>query len=230
MKRRLKTEMLTRKQLTGQKKPGARTGSVGVQANFEDPEEEASKEFEESLMKLASFSKNRIKYEDFTAKDKFNILDLFVNNEKTLVKIYEALFPHRAKNLMPKVGSQASSGLSTDRTVGRYGYHSGVAPQETHSGTNPHLLQFATPGSKIQLHTQATPTPTLLMSPSGGSVQKPNPIYGSSLYKGKFNKNDSGAAATTMVSIHQSPREGGFNQDSDLMLPSIVLGTQSSLR
>lgn len=57
----------------------------------------ASKDFEDSLMKLASFAKGRIKYEDFTQRDKFNILDLFVNNEKTLVKIYEALFPHRAQ-------------------------------------------------------------------------------------------------------------------------------------
>lgn len=47
-------------------------------------------------MKLASFAKARIRLEDFTSKDKFNILDLFVNNEKTLIKIYEALFPHRA--------------------------------------------------------------------------------------------------------------------------------------
>ena len=29
-------------------------------------------------------------------RDKCNLLDLFVNNEKTLLKIYEALFPHRA--------------------------------------------------------------------------------------------------------------------------------------
>ncbi len=137
MKRRLKSEMVARKQAVS-KKRGGRTGSVGVQATFDDPEEEASREFEESLMKLASFAKGKIKYEDFTSKDKFNILDLFVNNEKTLVKIYEALFPHRAKNILPNVSSQ-SSGLTTDRTVGRYGYHSGVAPPETHA-TNPHLL------------------------------------------------------------------------------------------
>jgi hypothetical protein len=31
-------------------------------------------------------------------RDKCNLLDLFVNNEKTLLKIYEALFPHRAGN------------------------------------------------------------------------------------------------------------------------------------
>ena len=58
-------------------------------------------------MRLAAYAKGRIRYEDFTSKDKFNILDLFVNNEKTLIKIYEALFPHRAGaksiNLGPSV-------------------------------------------------------------------------------------------------------------------------------
>lgn len=52
-------------------------------------------------MRLAAFAKGRIKYEDFTGKDKFNILDLFVNNEKTLLKIYEALFPHRVPGKSP---------------------------------------------------------------------------------------------------------------------------------
>jgi hypothetical protein len=37
-----------------------------------------------------------VKLSDFTVRDKCNLLDLFVNNEKTLLKIYEALFPHRA--------------------------------------------------------------------------------------------------------------------------------------
>lgn len=46
-------------------------------------------------MKLANLAKNRIKINDFTSADRFNIIDLFVNNEKTLVKMYEALFPHR---------------------------------------------------------------------------------------------------------------------------------------
>lgn len=39
-----------------------------------------------------------MKLSDFTVRDKCNLLDLFVNNEKTLLKIYEALFPHRAAN------------------------------------------------------------------------------------------------------------------------------------
>lgn len=86
-------------------------------------------------MKLASFAKGRIKYEDFTSRDKFNILDLFVNNEKTLVKIYEALFPHRAgpnkgpgggSSLLGQAVSLTSSTSTMDKTIGRYGYHSGV--------------------------------------------------------------------------------------------------------
>lgn len=115
MKRRLKNEITAR----GKKSTAAQ-------------EEENSKEFEDSLMKLASFAKGRIKYEDFNSKDKFNILDLFVNNEKTLVKIYEALFPHRANgqpnrnNLLGSVAS-ASSTSTADKTIGRYGYHSGIA-------------------------------------------------------------------------------------------------------
>ena len=47
-------------------------------------------------MRLAQLSKGRVKVEDFTGRDKYHLLDLFVNNERTLLKIYEALFPHRA--------------------------------------------------------------------------------------------------------------------------------------
>lgn len=88
MKRRIKNEVSARRG----------TKSTLTKGEIQDTiEDQASKEFEESLMKLASFAKNRIKFDDFTAKDKFNLLDLFVNNEKTLVKIYEALFPPKQK-------------------------------------------------------------------------------------------------------------------------------------
>jgi hypothetical protein len=87
MKRRIKNEVNVRRGAKSTITKGDNLGDNG--------EDIASKEFEESLMKLASFAKNRIKFDDFTAKDKFNLLDLFVNNEKTLVKIYEALFPPR---------------------------------------------------------------------------------------------------------------------------------------
>ncbi len=45
-------------------------------------------------------AKSRVRLVDFTQKDKYHLLDLFVNNEKTLLKIYEALFPHRTQNLL----------------------------------------------------------------------------------------------------------------------------------
>ena len=79
MKRRLKNEIYNRKKF--QKL---------------DKSSEEAKEFEESLLRLAQLAKNRVKVSDFTSKDKSHILDLFVNNERTLLKIYEALFPHRA--------------------------------------------------------------------------------------------------------------------------------------
>ena len=45
-------------------------------------------------------AKSRVRLVDFTAKDKYHLLDLFVNNEKTLLKVYEALFPHRTANIL----------------------------------------------------------------------------------------------------------------------------------
>ncbi|CDW75865.1 UNKNOWN [Stylonychia lemnae] len=79
MKRRLKNEIYNKKKFQQ------------IEKNSEE-----AKEFEESLLRLAQLAKNRIKITDFTIRDKCNLLDLFVNNEKTLLKIYEALFPHRA--------------------------------------------------------------------------------------------------------------------------------------
>lgn len=45
---------------------------------------EESKEFEDSLMRLVEFSRHGVP-QNFTPRDKFHLLDLFVNNEKTLV-------------------------------------------------------------------------------------------------------------------------------------------------
>lgn len=78
IKRRLKAEII------GKKKIG----------KFDENSEEA-KEFEESLLKLANLAKDRVKFSEFTAQDRHNLLDLFVNNEKTLLRIYENLFPRR---------------------------------------------------------------------------------------------------------------------------------------
>ena len=79
IKRRLKAEII------GKKKIG----------KFDENSEEA-KEFEESLLKLANLAKNRVKFSEFTSYDRNNLLDLFVNNEKTLLRIYENLFPKRS--------------------------------------------------------------------------------------------------------------------------------------
>ena len=51
-----------------------------------------NQEFEETLNKLAEMAKGRVKFDEFTQVDRNNLLDLFVNNERTLLKIYEVLF------------------------------------------------------------------------------------------------------------------------------------------
>lgn len=57
-------------------------------------------EFEQSLNKLADMGKNKIKFEDFTVIDKVNMLDLFVNNEKVLMRIYDCLFPKEQTDIL----------------------------------------------------------------------------------------------------------------------------------
>ena len=48
--------------------------------------------FEEAVVKLVNYAKGKIKYEDFTHMDKYNLVELFVTNDKTLLYIYRALF------------------------------------------------------------------------------------------------------------------------------------------
>lgn len=81
IKRRLKAEII------GKKKIG----------KFDENSEEA-KEFEDSLLKLANLAKDRVKFSEFTTQDRNNLLDLFVNNEKTLLQVYEILFPRKGAN------------------------------------------------------------------------------------------------------------------------------------
>ena len=77
MKRRIKTEI-------------AQTRSKPI--NPYNTARETSNEFEYTLVKLADLAKGRVKHEEFTPKDRNTMLDLFVNNEKVLLKIHEALF------------------------------------------------------------------------------------------------------------------------------------------
>lgn len=53
-------------------------------------------EFEETLNKLAELAKGRVKFEEFTSADSCRLLDLFVNNEATLLKMYELIFPQQS--------------------------------------------------------------------------------------------------------------------------------------
>ena len=53
-------------------------------------------EFEETLNKLADLAKGRVKFEEFTSVDSVRLLDLFVNNEATLLKMYELIFPQQS--------------------------------------------------------------------------------------------------------------------------------------
>jgi HJR/Mrr/RecB family endonuclease len=57
------------------------------------PNEQQVKDFENTLVKLADMAQNRVRLEEFTALDRIHILDLFVNNEKTLLRVHEVLFP-----------------------------------------------------------------------------------------------------------------------------------------
>lgn len=79
IKRRLKAEII------GKKKIG----------KFDEHSAEAQ-EFEESLLKLANLAKDRVKFSEFTSQDRNNLLDLFVNNERTLLRMYETLFPRKS--------------------------------------------------------------------------------------------------------------------------------------
>ena len=51
-----------------------------------------------TLDHLAEMAKGRVKIEEFTLNDRINLLDLFVNNDKTLVVVHETLFPKPQKS------------------------------------------------------------------------------------------------------------------------------------
>ena len=51
--------------------------------------QKSTHEIEETILKLAELNKRRVMYTDFTNRDRFNLLDVFVNNEKVLGEIYK---------------------------------------------------------------------------------------------------------------------------------------------
>jgi hypothetical protein len=96
LKRRLKNEVIAKK-------------------STESPTE--TQQFEESLMRLVQLAKNKVKVKDFTQRDKYNLLDLFVNNEKTLLKIYEVLFPQKQSQLYPTAQPMTATANSSKSTT-----------------------------------------------------------------------------------------------------------------
>lgn len=78
IKRRLKTEIHNVR---------AKNSQASVQTQLD---------FDATLDKLADMAKGKVRIDEFTSNDKVNLLDLFVNNEKTLVAIHDSLYP---KNL-----------------------------------------------------------------------------------------------------------------------------------
>ena len=127
MKRRLKNEIYNRKKFQQL-----------------DKSSEEAKEFEESLLRLAQLAKNRVKVSDFTNRDKTHILDLFVNNEKTLLKIYEALFPHRAAGNPVAI---QPNGLN-DQLMAGYGQRSEQRSQGQ-ARSSSHIQGLSQPGHSI---------------------------------------------------------------------------------
>ena len=52
---------------------------------------------ESTLVKLSAFIKKSVKYSDFTAADKANLVEIFVTHEKTLVHLYSNIFAQSTK-------------------------------------------------------------------------------------------------------------------------------------
>ena len=99
IRRRLKAEVTARKKISGSvalatinQSSNSLQKSMSHLSDGSGLDAEGTHEFEETLSKLADLAKGRVKFEEFTQADRHNLLDLFVNNERTLLKIYEVLF------------------------------------------------------------------------------------------------------------------------------------------
>lgn len=61
-------------------------------AHISESEVQEQANLEETILKLVKHARSKVKFEDFTSVDRFNMIDLFVNNERTYTYIYKALF------------------------------------------------------------------------------------------------------------------------------------------
>lgn len=64
---------------------------------LDDLKGEEAAQFEEAIVKLVNYAKGKTKYEEFTSADKYNLTELFVTNERTLLYIYRSLFQQENK-------------------------------------------------------------------------------------------------------------------------------------
>jgi hypothetical protein len=85
IRRRLRAEINSRKKVGGNTFGKTNNQSLDLQSHGSSFESKQVHEFEDSLEKLADMAKGRVKLNEFTTKDRENLLDLFVNNEKTLL-------------------------------------------------------------------------------------------------------------------------------------------------
>jgi len=97
IRRRLKAEVSARKKMGGTQalatiNQSGSTMGKSISQMSGNSQSAQNAEFEETLNKLAELAKGRVKFDEFTQIDRNNLLDLFVNNERTLLKIYEVLF------------------------------------------------------------------------------------------------------------------------------------------
>ena len=104
IKRRLKAEVQARKKIGTQalatiNQSGYNTMRQSMSTQSDQSTQDLggnAADFEDTLGKLAELAKGRVKFDEFTQIDRNNLLDLFVNNERTLLKIYEILFSNNA--------------------------------------------------------------------------------------------------------------------------------------
>lgn len=109
MKRRIKTEI-------------AQTRSKPINP-YNTMKNEQGGEFEQTLVKLADMAKGRVRIDEFTVKDRNTMLDLFVNNEKVLLKIHESLFPKPMINFKTKQALKSPSDKITLDTSDQVNTH-----------------------------------------------------------------------------------------------------------
>jgi hypothetical protein len=90
IKRRLQAEVMARR------KGGPLKANLNQNSSYLSASDSQAGEFEETLAKLADLAKGKVKLDEFTKQDSVRLLDLFVNNEQTLLKMYEYLFPNQS--------------------------------------------------------------------------------------------------------------------------------------